>query len=286
VFSSISKRFSYANVVATLALVFAMSGGALAATHYLVTSTKQIKPNVLAQLKGKNGANGINGVNGTSGKDGAQGPAGEKGPAGTNGTNGANGTQGSAGPTGPKGAAGGKGENGENGVTGPAGASGATGSTGATGQPWTPNNTLPSGATETGTWSWSDDPASVPDVKNPAFVISFPIPLSEEINFPATEEVKGKFVNENFVEPGESLSNKPSTGCRGSAAKPEALPGNLCIFATHNGAEGEDHLIFFGSAPPTAGSNAVGETGALLSYADVQANTLETAYGTWAVTAP
>jgi hypothetical protein len=43
-------RLSYANVVATLALVRAMSGGAIAATHYLITSTKQISPRGLKKL--------------------------------------------------------------------------------------------------------------------------------------------------------------------------------------------------------------------------------------------
>ncbi len=35
------RRLSYANVTATLALVFAMSGGAMAANHYLITSTSR-----------------------------------------------------------------------------------------------------------------------------------------------------------------------------------------------------------------------------------------------------
>lgn len=43
-------RLSYANVAATLALVVALSGGALAATQYVVTSTNQIKPSVLKTL--------------------------------------------------------------------------------------------------------------------------------------------------------------------------------------------------------------------------------------------
>ena len=49
------KRLSYANVTATLALVFAMSGGAMAANHYLITSTKQINPKVLKKLNGQDG---------------------------------------------------------------------------------------------------------------------------------------------------------------------------------------------------------------------------------------
>lgn len=46
-FSRIRKRLTYANVAMTMALVFAMSGGAYAAKKYVITSTKQIKPSVL-----------------------------------------------------------------------------------------------------------------------------------------------------------------------------------------------------------------------------------------------
>lgn len=48
------RHLSYANVVATLALVFAMSGGALAAKHYLVNSTKQFNPKVLKSFASTN----------------------------------------------------------------------------------------------------------------------------------------------------------------------------------------------------------------------------------------
>jgi hypothetical protein len=44
------RRLNYANVTATLALFFAMSGGALAAKRYLINSTKQINPKVLKAL--------------------------------------------------------------------------------------------------------------------------------------------------------------------------------------------------------------------------------------------
>jgi hypothetical protein len=63
-------RLSYANVMASLALFFAMSGGALAASHYLITSPKQIKPSVLKSLKGANGAKGANGSAGPAGQPG------------------------------------------------------------------------------------------------------------------------------------------------------------------------------------------------------------------------
>ncbi len=77
------KPFSYANVTATLALVFAMTGGALAANHYLVESTKQIKPSVLKKLKGNKGAKGATGAQGAQGGQGPQGSTGGQGPAGT-----------------------------------------------------------------------------------------------------------------------------------------------------------------------------------------------------------
>lgn len=87
---------TYANVVATLALLFAMSGGALAAKHYLVTSTGQISPKVLKELK----------------KPGARGAIGPAGPAGPAGATGAAGVNGSPGAQGPQGAPGEKGEKG------------------------------------------------------------------------------------------------------------------------------------------------------------------------------
>jgi hypothetical protein len=80
------RRFSYANVAATLALVLSMSGGALAAKHYLINSTKQINPKVLKKLKGKSGPKGLNGLNGAPGATGAQGPAGKEGPPGAAGS--------------------------------------------------------------------------------------------------------------------------------------------------------------------------------------------------------
>jgi Collagen triple helix repeat (20 copies) len=82
------QRLTYANVVATLALVFAMSGGAMAANHYLINSASQISPKILKKLKGKTGA---------TGKTGAPGAPGTPGAAGTPGASGKEGVPGSAG---------------------------------------------------------------------------------------------------------------------------------------------------------------------------------------------
>jgi hypothetical protein len=83
------RHLNYANVVATLALVFAMSGGALAAKHYLINSTKQINPKVLKKLKGSTGKTGNTGATGPAGATGA---AGKEGPQGKEGAQGAPGS--------------------------------------------------------------------------------------------------------------------------------------------------------------------------------------------------
>lgn len=84
----IRRHTTYANVAATLALVLSMGSGAMAASHYLVTSTSQIKPSVLRTLHGARGA---------------QGEVGPQGPPGTVGQRGPLGLQGFRGPEGPPG---------------------------------------------------------------------------------------------------------------------------------------------------------------------------------------
>ncbi|HXB14750.1 MAG TPA: collagen-like protein [Solirubrobacteraceae bacterium] len=79
------RHLTYANVVATLALVFAMTGGAIAAKHYLINSTKQINPKVIKKLEGhtgKTGATGLPGKQGAQGVPGTAGVEGKQGPIG------------------------------------------------------------------------------------------------------------------------------------------------------------------------------------------------------------
>jgi hypothetical protein len=97
------KRMSYANVAATVALVLAVTGGSAYAASYVITSTSQIKPSVLASLRGDRGPTG---PTGKAGKDGATGATGATGTAGTNGVTGATGATGTTGVTGATGASG------------------------------------------------------------------------------------------------------------------------------------------------------------------------------------
>jgi Collagen triple helix repeat (20 copies) len=221
IFSRIGKHVTYARVAATLALVFAMTGGALAAGGIVITSTKQISPKVLKSLRGKAGPQG---PQGPVGSVGPVGPAGKEGPPGKDGANGVPGTAGQ------------KGEKGE------------------TGSPWTAGGTLPSGATEKGTWALSV-PAEEPTVKFPFAVtaISFIIPLVSE-------------PTAHYLTPAE----KETRECPGTAEEPQATPGNLCVYA-----EQELDVGTLGVAPRANGATVTtinGSTGGI-------------AFGSWAVTA-
>jgi hypothetical protein len=74
------RRPSPAVLIASLALLFALGGSAVAARHYLITSTRQIKPSVLRALHGAAGARGPSGPAGLPGAPGAAGPQGPAGP--------------------------------------------------------------------------------------------------------------------------------------------------------------------------------------------------------------
>ncbi len=95
-----------ATVIAVIALVFALTGTAVAAKRYLITNTKQISPTALKQLaklaakQALAGPAGAPGKEGAAGKDGA---AGATGAAGSEGKQGAAGEEGLTGPPGPAG---------------------------------------------------------------------------------------------------------------------------------------------------------------------------------------
>ncbi len=76
---SLRRHITFANVASLMALIFSMSGGALAARHYLIHSTNQISPKVLRKLKGAPGEIGPIGPQGPTGLTGPKGPNGGRG---------------------------------------------------------------------------------------------------------------------------------------------------------------------------------------------------------------
>jgi hypothetical protein len=74
------RKPSPAVLVAAVALFVALGGTAVAARHFLITSTRQIKPSVLRELKGVTGPSGRTGASGPQGASGAPGPPGPAGP--------------------------------------------------------------------------------------------------------------------------------------------------------------------------------------------------------------
>ena len=285
-FSKTRGRLSYANVVATLALVFAMSGGALAATHYLITSTKQISPKVLKALQGKNGGNGL------AGPAGLQGSKGETGSAGVAGKNGENGSAGSNGKNGESvqlltllkgnktceeelpGVEFKVGASSAHVCTGVKGEEGKQGTAGKEGSPWTAGGTLPSGKTETGTWSTAvyEPVGTKPQLEDISAAISFPIPLAEGAN---------PIIPVYVLTPTEPAHCKDeATGTLGTEHNPKAAKGYLCVFPTFL----EEENIGLKEVAP------LGPVGALVVFESPEPNPNTNPIrlndqGTWAVTA-
>ena len=242
---SIREPFGTAGlIVACLALVLALTGAAFAAAGLNGKQKKEVKA-IAKQFAGKPGA------------PGAQGPAGPAGPAGAKGDTGATGPEGKEGPKGLQGSQGPKGEKGE------AGEDGETGFTA----------TLPSGETETGTWS-AELPASAGGIEVHV-PISFLIPVSE-----------GKEGSSKFFTAEQVTNEEFSNGCnweRSADAKPEStVPGNLCVFEDFG--EGAEFQFFRGPGDEFAGGYAPAGSYFVMERGASAGQTYSV--GTWAVNGP
>lgn len=291
--------------MAIIALVFALAGGAFAASGGLTgRQKKEVKAIAKSfQGTGPQGPAGPAGTNGTNGKDGAPGAKGENGTNGTSVTGvPASGSE-CSGNGGVKYTSasgtnlvcnGEEGTPGNNGIS-PAGTefSGSQGTCTAgqggvkfeganttyacNGSPWTAGGTLPTGATETGAWGLTTTVAASPKLFPPIFEehvqtvpISFPVPLSAT---PAESHMI-------YVPVGDTTTNHCSAtapnGPGGTAANPKADSGYLCVYAKE--------LLQGSPAPNTSlgnGFSGVAPSGATLLMT-ITGDTF--AIGSWAVT--
>ncbi len=278
-FSALRKRIhlSPATVIASLALVFAMTGGAYAAKKYLITSTKQISPSVLKSLQGKAGPAGAPGA---AGAQGAAGPAGPQGPGGSGGAKGEAGPEGKAGAAGesvtnktlPKGSA-----CAEGGAEFKVGTGAATKA--CNGSPWTAGGVLPAGKSETGTWAFGESFLNGTATASVAWTsISFPVPLAGT----ECEPEPGKFIKMGICEKNVHFfaqSETPPSGCALKEGFLEATTGNLCIMVSEAANVERSKLHAWNLENVTEGG---GRSGVGLEAESLPKET--TGFGTWAVT--
>jgi hypothetical protein len=248
-FLRMKDRLGIPGVLAVIALVFAMSGAAFAAKKYVITSTGQIKPSVLKQLKGKTGAQGQAGANGANGKDGAPGANGAGGTAGKSVVTAAV-TPGTLGCV-------------EGGTSVEVEGSGVKKAicNGEEGSPWSAGGILPSGQTATGTYV-----GSFKESEQALIPISFTLPVE-----PAPEPIY--------------VSGASATGCPGVVGGvPTADPGKLCLYAGLEVGPDADGTLGFISPVGTGFDPGAGPTGTIFTFSCEGASC--TWSGSWAVTAP
>jgi Collagen triple helix repeat (20 copies) len=270
-FSPLRNRFGIPGVISVIALVFAMFGGAYAA------SNNSGGGKATASAKGKPGPPG---PRGKTGKTGPAGPAGPQGPAGANGAKGDTGAPGSNGTNGSNGASvtntvvptssatcghlgGAEFKVGSGAPTTACnGKEGEEGEEGPQGEPWTAGGTLPPGATETGSWAFDVNEAGV-EVLEP---ISFPIKLSALIS--------EAHVHYGIEEPAfHSI-------CSGTILNPTAPPGELCVYQSPVEFLGADLKGVFPLG--SEGDEGAARVGATLAFVTTAAPGY--GIGSWAVT--
>ncbi|HET7508877.1 MAG TPA: hypothetical protein VFJ65_01375 [Solirubrobacterales bacterium] len=238
--NSIREPYGKAGLtVAILALVLATTGAAFAAAGLNSKQKKEVTK-IAKKYAGKPGAPGANGTNGTNGAPGANGEAGAAGANGTNGTPGAPGesvtnTPISTSSTECEHRGGAKFQVGS-----------GTPTRACNGEPGAIHSgeTLPSEASETGTWGLVIGPAGGPvavcGLGRSCGVLSasFNIPLSSPLE---NEEECGEVGKEPChlqIKP-EGYDGTDNTGeeheqCPGKAEEPKAAPGFFCAYTTED----------------------------------------------------
>jgi hypothetical protein len=226
---ALRNRFGIPGVISVIALLFAMLGGAYAA------SNSSDGGKATASAKAKRGPRGPKGATGPAGPAGPQGPAGPNGKDGANGSAGIQGSQGLpgksvavanySGPECPGSEEGATVEvSGEpstkkyvcDGVEGPQGPDGADG------EPWVAG-TAPKGATLKGTWSVHSSNAAAGETLPVS--ISFSVPVARDLtNFPAKGFVV-IMVPPGGPDPSAAVFGSPS--CTGDASNPTGATGPL-----------------------------------------------------------
>jgi hypothetical protein len=181
------------------------------------------------------------------------------------------GPAGAAGPQGPAGAPGPKGDTGPQGLPGD---KGAKGDPGTPGSPWTAGGTLPSKATETGTWSAGQ---YVGEGTSLSYLsLSFPVPLTASLDADHVHFING--AGEEVV---DGSTKQPSTVCLGSVESPSATAGHLCVYTGVGlNANSENSEI----VNPKLGTGGASKAGAVLKV--VLGPAFGVGMGTFAVTAP
>lgn len=247
-FSLLRNRFGIPGVIAVIALVFAMIGGAYAASSSKLHNKKGVAGLSAKQKKEvKSIAKSFQGT----------GPAGPQGPTGPGGQNGAQGPKGDAGTPGTPGAPGAPGAPGEDGTF------------------------EPNGFTQTGAWTVVGDGVGTPALpvgQSALIPISFPITLESPPTFVPVkaEEDKGASGCASTVSAAGDLEG----------GVPSAEAGTLCIYLTASTFFSPG--ISLETLDPTTGASSAGTStsGALLKIECVS-SVLPSCVGlkgVWAVT--
>lgn len=265
-FSSACRRLGVPGVIAIIALVFAMAGGAWAAKGgVIITKLNQISPKVRSQLKGQAGPVGPVGPAGPAGAPGAKGEAGKDGSEGKAGIDGNEGKEGKSVVI----AAEAKGANCKEGGQSFEVEGSSVKTYACNGSPWTAGGTLPKDATETGAWFARMQGSEAPFVGYG--VIDLPIPLATELSGANVKVVKVGVVPPVQCDDGVLPAAGPT--------HPEADSGFLCVFV---GAEEESPAYLV----QKVGSNGAGAstTGAFIFAESENEILFNHPRGTFAVT--